>query len=74
MKKHIWIAAVITAAVIAVFLSAKGGKDVSVPFSNPDNERSSVRNTLLQRISWRKDGWPCFEGGKPAQEDMTPRF
>lgn len=57
-----------------IFRDRKGNEYMLYHCHNTDNERSSVRNTLLQRINWRKDGWPCFEGGKPVQEDMTPRF
>lgn len=57
-----------------IFSDRRGNEYLLYHCHNMDNDRASVRNTLLQRISWREDGWPFFQGGKPAREDIAPLF
>lgn len=57
-----------------IFKDRRGSEYILYHCHNTDNENASVRNTLLQRVSWGSDGWPLFDSGKPAQEDIVPRF
>ena len=52
-----------------VFAGADGRTYMFYHAHCEDNPRRE-RPTLLQELKWTQDGWPCFEGGKPAAQEV----
>lgn len=48
------------------------GRDWMFFHSHDTGYKPPERPTFLQELKWDKDGWPCFEGGKPQR--TQPRF
>lgn len=57
-----------------IFSDAKGNLFMLYHCHQMSRGGKRPRYTLLQKILWDEDGWPCFETGKPLPSAPSPVF